>query len=277
MLEVARRMQVFHGRLFRVLPQWRRRLAALGMAEDRDWMTLSRGELVSRSPSTRCFRIPLANGESLYFKRYVYAPNKLLEFWLRPSKAAVEAFGFARLHRLGIPSLEVLAFGEVRFLGLLRGACVVTRGVPDSQGMDRFAEQVWYPMAEPERRRVYREISGKLVEQLRRAHAGRFFHHDLKWRNILIRRDGQGGYTPIWIDCPRARIQRLRWRRGVIVDLSGLGRLALSYCSLYQRYRFLRLYLGSEADKDQVKRLYRRIQAHQDRRPVSLRQLPHRQ
>ena len=276
MLDVARRMQVFHGRRFRVLPEWRAPLAALGLAPDRDWMTLSQGELVSRSPSTRCFRIPLPDGESLYFKRYVYAPEKLLEFWLRPSKAVVEAFGFARLQRLGIPTLEVLAFGEVRFLGMLRGAFVVTRGVSHSQGMDSFAEKIWYPMPSSERGRVYQEISGRLVEQLRRAHAGRFFHHDLKWRNILIQADGQGGYTPIWIDCPRARIQRLRWRRGATVDLSGLGRLALSYCTLQQRYRFLRRYLGKAADKEEVKRLYRRIQAHQARRPVSLLHLPHR-
>lgn len=270
MLDVTRRVQLLHGRLFRVLPEWQSRLAALGIAQDQDWMNLSVGALVSRSPSTRCFRIALQGGESVYFKRYVYAPRKLLEFWLRPSKATVEAFGFTRLHRLGIPTLEVLAFGEVRFFGMLRGAFLVTRGIPHSQGMDRFAEKVWHRMSASERDRVYEELSGKLVEQVRRAHAARFFHHDLKWRNILIQSDEQGGYTPIWIDCPRARIQRLRWRRGVMVDLSGLGRLALSYCTLRQRYGFLRRYLGIEAHKEEVKRLYRRIQAHQARRPVRL-------
>lgn len=259
-----------------MLQEWRSRLAALGIAENGSWMGLSLGELVSRSPSTRCFRIALPDGESLYFKRYVYAPRKLLEFWLRPSKAAVEAFGFNRLQRLGIPSLEVLAFGELRFLGMLRGAFLVTRGVPHSQSMDSFAENVWHPMPPSERKRVYGEISGKLVEQVRRAHQGRFFHHDLKWRNILIQTDQQGSHTPIWIDCPRARVQRLRWRRGVMVDLSGLGRLALSYCTLRQRYGFVRRYLGEEADKEDAKRLYRRIQAHQARRPVTVLRLPQR-
>jgi len=274
MLEAKRRVQVWHGQRFRTSSEWRERLAALGIAEDQDWMALAKGELASSSRVTRCFRMHLPDGESLYFKRYVYPPAKLLEFWLRPSKAVVEVFGLAQLRRLGIPTLEAVALGEVRFLGMLRGACLVTRGISNSCGLDIFAREIWDPMAEPERSRVLREISGKLAEQLRQAHRVRFFHHDLKWRNILIQPDGQGGYTPIWIDCPRADFRRLRWRRGVMVDLSGLGRLALSYCSLHARYRFLRSYLGNQATKGEVKRLYRRIQAHQARRPVTPVQLP---
>jgi hypothetical protein len=277
MLNVKRRLQVLHGRRFQAHPVWRERLAALGIADDLEWLTLNRGELVSGSNVTRCFRIRLSDGETLYFKRYVYPLRKLLEFWLRPSKAAVEAFGFAQLSRIGIPTLDTLALGELRFLGMLRAACVVTRGIPESQGLDRFAREVWFPMKEPGRTRVCREISDRLAEQLRRAHAARFFHHDLKWRNILIQSDGEGSYTPIWIDCPRADIHRLRWRRGITVDLSGLGRLALSYCNQYGRYRFLRSYLGTQATRQEVKRLYHRVRAHQARRPVTLLQLPGRE
>ena len=266
-------MLVFHGQRLQVVSAWRERLGALGIAADSGWMALSRGELVSRSPSTRCYRIPLGDGENVYFKRYVYAPRKLLEFWLRPSKAVVEAFGFARLRALGIPSLEVLALGEVRRFGMLRAACVVTRGVPHSRTLEQFAREQWYPLPEPERSRVYREIAARLLEQVRRAHRAGFFHHDLKWRNILIQR-GDCGYTPVWIDCPRAFQRRRRLRRGAVVDLSGLARLALSYLTLYERYRFLRGYLGPGAAPGQVKRLFRQVQAHLERRPPKPLQLP---
>jgi hypothetical protein len=266
-------MLVFQGRRLRVLAAWRERLRDLGIGEDSGWIALSRGELVSRSPSTRCYRIALGNGESVYFKRYVYPPRKLLEFWLRPSKAVVEAFGFARLRGLGIPSLDVLALGEVRRFGLLRAACVVTRGIPNSRTLEQFAREHWYWLPEPERRRVQREISQRLLQQLRRAHEAGFFHHDLKWRNILIH-EGEQGFTPVWIDCPRAFQRRFGGRRGAVVDLSCLARLALGYLSLYDRYRFLRGYLGPGADPAEVKRLFRLVQARLERRPPRPLQLP---
>ena len=266
MLNTDRRIQVFHGRSFHVLPEWRERLAEIGIAEGTDWPRLAVGRLVSRSPSTRCFEIPLEAGGKVFFKRYVYPPRKWLEFWLRPSKAAVEAFGYARLRQLGVPTLETLALGEVRSFGMLKGTFLVTRGVPNTTDMEAFARDFWRPMEARARRRVYEEISTKLLQQVRRAHGADFFHHDLKWRNILIRQDTDS-YTPLWIDCPRARYQHLRRRRGVMVDLSGLARLALSYCSLYDRYRFLRRYLGPDADRRETKRLFRRIQAHLARRP----------
>ena len=51
-------------------------------------------------------------------------------------------------------------------------------------------------------------------------------------------------------------------------------RLALGYLSLYDRYRFLRGYLGREAEPFQVKRLFRQVQAHLERRPPRPLQLP---
>mgnify|MGYP000494157735 CR=1 FL=1 len=69
-------------------------------------------------------------------------------------------------------------------------------------------------------------------------------------------------------------LRRFRRRRGVVVDLSCLARLALGYLSLYDRYRFVRGYLGPGADPVQVKRLFRQVQAHLERRPPRPLQLP---
>lgn len=266
MIPLTRSVQVFQGTRWRALKDWEAPLARAGIGPDGGWLDLEQGELVSRSPSTRCFRLTLDSGEVVYFKRYRYAVKKWLEFWLRPGKAAVEAFGYARLASLGIPSLDVVAFGEQRLFGMLQAAFLVTRAVPDSLDLARFAQEVWRPLPPPERRRLYREIAGQLLLQLQRAHGAGFFHHDLKWRNILIQRQGDR-LVPVWIDCPRAEERSLFRRRGVVVDLSGLARLALGYCSLRDRYRFVRDYLGPEAERGAAKALFRAVKAHLDRRP----------
>ncbi len=83
----------------------------------------------------------------------------------------------------------------------------------------------------------------------------------------------EGGYRTVWIDCPRAAFMHLRPRRGALVDLGGLSRLALSYLSVYERARWLRDYLGRERETHAVKRLYRRVQAYVDRRPPRILEL----
>jgi tRNA A-37 threonylcarbamoyl transferase component Bud32 len=267
MITVSRSIQVFHGSRFLVEPSWRERLAAVGIAENRNWATVVGDELISSSLNvTKCYRSRLGDDSVVFFKRYVYPRKFWLEFWMRPGKSTVEAWAYRRLQELGIPTLDVLAFGEKRMLGMLTATCIVTREVPDTQELSAFAIEVWSRMPEEQRRSVYRQISQKLVQQLRTAHQHRFFHHDLKWRNILIRREGDS-YTPVWIDAPRASRMPLRRKRGVIVDLSGLARIAVSLLSKYDRMRFICSYLGKERDPGEAKRLYRQVARHLGRRP----------
>jgi hypothetical protein len=96
-------------------------------------------------------------------------------------------------------------------------------------------------------------------------HAAEFFHHDLKWKNILLRHDDDG-WHPIWIDCPRAAHVRLRKRRSVIIDLGRLGRLAGHYLSVKQQLLWLHAYLGQGASKKDVKKLYYEVKNYLDRR-----------
>ena len=273
MITLARHVQVFHGQKFLVDPAWRERLAALNIAPDRGWSQAVGDGLVSTSPSTKCYRMVLPEGGTVYFKRYTYPLKKLLEFWLRPGKCAVEAWAYGRLHELGIPSLDVVAFAERRVLGMLVATCIVTREVPDTQELGKFALNSWYQMPEPERGQVYSEIASQLVEQLRKAHRGNFFHHDLKWRNILVQHRN-GHYTTVWIDAPRASAMRFRRRRGVVVDLSGLARYAVSLLSKYDRMRFVWRYLEGERRPGDAKRLYREVAQHLDRRPPRPLKLP---
>jgi tRNA A-37 threonylcarbamoyl transferase component Bud32 len=268
MISVSRTVQLLHGQKFLVDAAWRERLADVGIAADHEWTEVVGDTKMSGSVVTRCYRMVMPDGEVLFFKRYVYPRTRryLLEFWLRPGKAAVEAWAYRQLQRIGIPTLDVVAFGERRMLGMLTATFVVTREVSNSQTMLEFARDVWIHLPPDEQRRVYREISGQLVQQLQKAHANRLFHHDLKWRNILIHKS-EGRFIPIWIDAPRASRMVLRNRRGMVADLSCLARIAVSLLSSYDRMRFIWQYLGDDREPGDARRLYREVAAHLGRRP----------
>ncbi len=265
MISLTRSPQTFHGQTFQVDPLWQDKLASVGIATDYPWSKLEVGKRVSGSPHSSCFRIELDGGQVVYFKRYVYPLKRWYEFMFRPGKAAVEAWAYARLKQLGIPTLEVVAFAERRVFGALIASFIVTREVPNSQDLSRFGPKVWYYLPQDERERIYKEIAEKLVKQVQTAHQAGFFHHDLKWRNILLQEDGDS-YTPVWIDAPRASRMRLRHRRGVVVDLSGLARIAISLLSKYDRMRFVWRYLGDPRRPGDASRLYREVARHLGRR-----------
>lgn len=259
-----------------VEPAYERQLKEVGVCAAMDWVNYSSGELVSDSPSTRCRRVTAEDGTAYYFKRYICPTQRGIQFWMRPGKAAVEVWAYRQLEALKIPTIEVVAFGEHRILGILKSTFVVTRAVPESKNLKDFALNHWYQMPEPTRRQVYNEISNQLVEQARMAHLGRFFHHDLKWRNILVRRKENGHYSTVWIDAPRASTMPFRQRRGVVVDLACLARLAISLLSTYDRMRFVCRYLGKGRRPGDAKRLYREVAGNLNRRPPNPISLPQR-
>jgi tRNA A-37 threonylcarbamoyl transferase component Bud32 len=273
MIAVSRRIPVFLGESFQVAPAWRVALASVGISENADWPRVAGGDLVSASSTGRCFRLVAGASGIVYFKREVYPVWKWLEFFLRPAKTRIEVFAYRRFRELGIPAPEVLAVGERRICGMLVAAFVVTREVPDTVDLQRFATQVWWLMEPREKACAYREIAGQLLTQLRTAHDAGVYHRDLKWRNILVQKTG-AGYLPVWIDAPRAQFRRTGYQRGVIVDLSSLARVALSTTSRFDRMRFLCRYLGADRKPGDARSLYRAVARHLQRRPPRTLNLP---
>ncbi len=271
----SRRLQIFDGEYFEADDAWKAALQAAGISSGNKWIKAVGDELVSFSPATRCFRYQLNDKRTVYFKRYVYRRKHWLEFWMRSGKAGTEVFAYQQLANLGIPTLEPVAYGEYRRFGMLLATCIVTPEVPNAVELTKFALETWYQMREPERSEVYREVAAKLVSQMRTAHGADFFHHDLKWRNILIQRNS-AGYTPVWIDAPRADIRRLRRKRGIMVDFSGLARMAVAVLSVHARMRFICQYLGNDRKPGEAKHLFQQVADHLSRRPPKPLQLPDR-
>ena len=260
-LPIYNHMRTFHGEIHY---GDERAMTLIGVNSDRDWAEFAEGEVIAASSKTNCYRVAMGD-ETVYVKRYVYTSSNKIRHWCLPSKPMTEVFGFQQLQRLDIPTLDVLAYGERRVLGSLRAAYIVTRAVPDSMSLEDFVRTKWVDFPEEEKRRSFQKIRQQLLNQIRLTHGAHFYHHDLKWRNILVHKNNDQCEL-VWIDCPRARFSWIAPRREAIVDLSSLARSAIIYLSVYDGYRFLKDYLGPNATHKQTTKLLRDVWKHLSRR-----------
>ena len=268
----CRCLQVFQGTRVWYHPDWQADLEELGLAELDNWRVPVDVPPVSKSKHViACYRITLASGRVIYYKRYDYRTRwkAALRFWLRPSKAAIEKWGYQRYRDCGVEVPRTVAFGESRVMGLLRIAFIITEEVPDAVSLDSFVAAGLPGIPAAERVVQMSVFAARLADIIRKAHSACLFHYDLKWRNILIQSRGSE-YYPVIIDCPRAFVSRLRRRYGITTDLSALARLAVSYLTLNQRYHFLAACLGLAADSGTRKDWYRRVQRRLDKRPPKI-------
>ena len=260
--------QVFHGTRVWLDPEWQDDLAQLGLAEVSNWRTPVDVPPVSASKmAVACYRVPLPGGRVMYYKRYDYRSSwkARLRFWMRPSRAGVEQFGYGRYRTLGIKTHRVVGSGEARLLGSLSVAFIATEEVPSAMNFEEFVRRGMPGISEVGRNARLAAFARRLLTDIRKAHDACLFHYDLKWRNILIQqRDGE--YYPVIIDCPRAFVSRLRRRYGITADLSALAREAVVYLTTQQRYRLLAAYLGDSAGPTERKYWYRRVQRRYERR-----------
>jgi tRNA A-37 threonylcarbamoyl transferase component Bud32 len=264
-IQMGRKMQVFHGTRLLFGPRWQERLAPLGITAKGGWDALTRGVRVSGSSSiTNCFRVRLQDGAVVYMKHYSYKKAKRWRFWLRASKAAVETWGFAEFAKVGIPTPEVLVYGERRKFGFLREALIVTREIERSMDLTSFAEAAFQPWLNEA---IYDQIGSRLCSQLAAAHSARLFHRDLKWKNILIQ-ETSDGYVPVWIDCPRASYKRILCKTEISRELASLCRDAEGYVSVGKRLEFFEAYLVKLAAGN----LYTRVQQRNEKQQRSRRQ-----
>lgn len=249
-------MHVFHGEAFRINPGWKRELSDIGLSANKDWTRLRSDDAVTASyRTTSNYRFTLKNGQSVYFKRYIYRRFRL-KYWLQPSKATVEAAGYHELKNMGIHTIQTLAYGEKRRFGLLRGSFIVTLGIPDTMQLDQYLVMQWFNFDYMEKQKILGIIQSQLIMQLHTAHKAGFFHWDLKLRNIILRQDNDT-VKLIWIDCPRSRIRNPNDRKGVIKDLAAMARVGVRVLTPGQRLRFLLEY--TRHNRQEARTLYRDI------------------
>jgi tRNA A-37 threonylcarbamoyl transferase component Bud32 len=222
------------------------------------------GVLVER----RSMAAPRKHVLTVFFKIYRHA-RPSWRFWCRPSKARREYQNYAALSQLGIRCPRRVACGENRTLpGLLKYAFIATEAI---EGAQTLLEHLRPSSLTPTRtvtRHQRQLLTAELARMTRIIHQAGFFHNDLVWRNILITQSTSGSPLVWWIDCPRGRFVRCRWRhhRRRIKDLASLDKSAALQCSRPERLAFLLRYLGKSRIDDEVRRWVCAVQHYRKKR-----------
>ena len=217
-----------------------------------------------------------SDGEDVpvYFKLYGYGTlRRSVSRVLKKSRSAGEFRNLQFFRELGIPACEPLMQGEYRNgLGLLKNCLIVTREIVGTESLDRFIP-VFQAGADSDevKRGIRRQIIESLAANLRKIHERRFYHEDLKWRNVLVRRVGEEGaeVEVFWIDCPNGYFDRtggLRRKHGVVKDIATLDHLAWRNCTDEERRYFLSCYLGVPEESEELRRFGDAVVAYRKRR-----------
>ena len=206
---------------------------------------------------------------NVFYKQYEFAPPSW-RFFARPSKARCEFRNYETFRKLGVPSAEPLACGELRDRwGRLRSAFILTRAIPDAVTLDEFFQRHPADTADDHTRALRDALLAQLSETTRLIHDAGFFHHDLVWRNLLITWSAAPAAPAAppklwWIDCPRGRFDRWSpWRsRRRVKDLASLDKTAAQLCTPRERITFVKRYLGKARLDAEAKQLIRAAVAY---------------
>lgn len=152
--------------------------------------------VVKRNPVRTVWRVPREGGLALYVKRF--SVGRLLDpvkYLLVPSRAMAEWRASLGMREAGLPAAEVVAMAERRVAGVLRGAMLAVREVPDTRELVPFLFRRW-PGGGPRsgaEARARRALLRRLGALVRRLHDAGFVHPDLHGGNVLL---GPGGEEP---------------------------------------------------------------------------------
>ena len=191
----------------------------------------------------------LESGATYYVKRF-RARGSRLKHALGISRFQRELRNLSFFNSLGLQTPDLVAHGQWSRFGLWHGALLVTREVEGAVDLGSLLQEG----------SLYRDgvagvrtILDQLASAARAMHQAGFHHRDLKPRNILVRRQGQG---PIlyFFDCPSGhRPPGFMLHRCIVRDLAhlekGLRRHTRRADLLYGYKRYLGRSKLSPADK----------------------------
>ncbi len=204
-----------------------------------------------------------ANQEPINVFLKVYASrSSLCSGIFRHSRGWREAQHLQAFTKWGINAPDVIAYGaRRRYAGLgSELSFIMTKAIPEALEL----RELWKNPDEPGDTDIRLKLIAQLADQTRRLHARRFYHQDLKWRNLLV--------TPsmeiYWIDCPNGYHTRLapRQRHGCIKDLATLDKVAKDRCTEEERLRFVQHYLKEHEINDRVRQFAGKVTRYRRRR-----------
>ena len=188
-----------------------------------------------------------------FVKVYSYRKSPFQRLWRRGT-ARIEARNLLFFKSVGIPTPRVVAWGQRRnAIGTIVDDYIITEAIPGTQTLREFMTSACPDRSQP----LYRSRRDSIIDQLshttRAIHAHNFYHQDLKWRNILVRANGDQTEL-FWIDCPKGDFTRsaAHQSRRALKDCATLDKLGRLHCTKEERLRFVAGYLDQPVDAPEV-------------------------
>lgn len=203
----------------------------------------------------------------VFLKIYTHRRHALERLWRR-GRSRVETRNLLFFQKIGIPSAEVLAWGERKNkFGKLVEEFIITKAVPDTQTLDEFVASHCPDRSRPEYCMWRDQILTKLGQYTAKIHQAHFFHKDLKWRNVLASLDNDEANL-CWIDCPSGDFHHPPWpqQHGRLKDCATLDKIARFNCTKEERLRFVASYLNKPENHDEVEAFARAVSRYRHKR-----------
>ncbi len=189
------------------------------------------GERITRDSESELIRVELQG--VVYYAKRCRSNGKAWRGSLPRLRVKAEWENLQYFRDWGIPTAEVVAYGMERHgnFAFARGA-MITREIPDTSDLGIMA---WHNDPQIQQRAWMAEIIRQVAAFTRTMHEHGFVHNDLKWRNILVDKQGRA----FLIDCPAGSFwwgPFLQYR--IIKDLACLDKVAKYQLSRSQRLSF---------------------------------------
>ena len=255
-----------------VKAEWADALGREGLTGVGDILALDRGEVVTKSRTTRTVKLnsTLPGGPAVFVNLYFFPTWR--DVVRRLFRGTL--FGRPRARRLwrilgvmreaGVAAVETVAFGTRRAGLFLRAAFLITaEPAPGSVSLDRLP-LAWRKDASAyaERRRLIRGLS----DAARSMHEAGFAHGDFFLRNIILAQPGEGPRF-YFVDCSKGRFSSsVRPLVGAALDdLATLDAGAAVIASRAERLRFLLDYAGAKRVSAGIRVAVAAIRTRQER------------
>lgn len=215
------------------------------------------GQRLTQDPKSVVTRHEIG-GIVFYVKRYTKS-GKYLRKYLGRSRVRAEWENLQLFRSWGIPTPDILAFGEEKQRGRFVRGALVTTGLERAVDLEKLAAGR-SPLVFG--REAFRELARQVADYTRHMHRHRFAHNDLDWRNILVVPPAANvsEVAVYFFDCPGGRFWLwpfLEYR--IVKDLAHLDKIARECLPLRWRLWFYRQYTGrrklTAADKRRLRRI----------------------
>ena len=216
--------------------------------------TLSyKGELITSDPISSIIKTDI-NNSCYYIKVYTKAGKRLKHFIGR-SRFQGEWENLMFFQKLGIPTPEVVAFGQESSLKIFKTGALVLKEAENTMDLAAIAKN------NPEllkQKKWIEQIGLLYAKYTRRLHENKFIHIDLKWRNILVTMDKKP--KVFFIDCPSGgKKNGVLLYYGMIKDLACLDKIARRHLSKTTRLKFYLMYKNKNSTNKQDKEFIKHI------------------